>query len=191
MSQLINGGTARIGQANHATDLVKSLARCIVAGGTDLHEIGIATHFNQRRMTARYHHGQKGRLQLWIGQISRRHVCLDMIDRHQRDVVSKGQRFGKIHADQQCADQSGSGGDRHSTDIRQRHTCRVQRLMGNAGHGLDMSAAGDLGHDTAIQTVGLDLRGHDIRSDATLPCFHLHDGRRGLVTGAFDSQNIH
>ena len=138
-------------------------------------------------MSTRNAKRKKGRLQLFFGKIRRRHVRLDVVDRHQRDVVGIGKRFGKIHAHKQRADEPGvcSHGDR--IDIRKSNTCNRKRFLCHRGDRLDMGAARNFGHHAAVKTVRFDLRGHNVGKDLALSLFHTHHGGRGFVTRAFHS----
>ena len=105
-SSLIQSRTAGIGHSQDSAHLVKALAGSVVQGGTQNGHFGIVLHLDDHGVTAGYHKAQERRLQIGVGQIRRRHVAVDMIDRHQRDLVRKRQRFCKVHTHQQGTDQS-------------------------------------------------------------------------------------
>ena len=138
-------------------------------------------------MSARDHDRQEGRLKVGVRKIRGRHVAVNVIDRHQRNAVGKGQRFGKVDPHEERADQPWIGRDRHRTKVAERDPRLPERLVDDARHRLDVRTAGDLGNHAAVKPMDLDLRGHDIGANRPYAIPHLHHGRRGLVAGAFHS----
>jgi autotransporter passenger strand-loop-strand repeat protein len=100
-------------------------------------------------------------------------------------------------AKKQSPDEAWMGGDGDAAHIREGQPRRIQGFPGDAGHRLNVGAAGDLRHHAAVEAVGLDLGGNDIGSDGSQgggtvrAVGHFHNGGRGLVAGAFHTENVH
>ena len=85
-------------------------------------------------------------------------MSLDVIYSHERNVVCYCKRLGKVNTHKQRADKTGVGSNGNEINIREGEPCHLKRLIGDAGDSLGMRTAGNLGHNSAIQTVGLNLR---------------------------------
>ena len=134
-------------------------------------------------MPAGDHQREERRAQIRLGEVGRRHMGVDVVDRDQWDAVGKGQRFGKVHADQQRADQAGMRRHGNGADVGEPYAGLVQRLFGDAGDRFDVGAARDLRDHAAVEAVGLDLRGDDVGADGANAVRHLHDRGGRFVAG--------
>ena len=197
VGQLVQSGTAGIGHTDDAADLIEGLAAGIVAGGADLGEGGVVLHHVEGGMAARDHHRQEGGLQVGLLQVGGGHVSVDVVHGHQGDAIGIGQGLGEVDTHQKSPDEAGVGGDGHRTHVGEGDARLVESLLGDAGDGLDVGAAGDFGNHAAVETVGLDLGGHDIGLDGAegggtvRAVGHFHYGGGGLVAGAFHAEYVH
>ena len=98
-------------------------------------------------------------------QIRRTHVRVNVIDCHKRNIVCKCKGFGKIDAYQQSTDQAGICRNCHAIQILHRNTRGIKCLFGNARNRLHVRAACNFRHNTAVQTVHIHLRRHNICFD--------------------------
>ena len=191
VSQLVQSGTAGVGHTDDAADLIEGLAAGVIAGGTDLGEGGVVLHHVEGGMAARDHHGQEGGLQVGLLEVGGGHVAVDVVDGDQGDTIGVGQGLGEVDPHQKSADEAGMGGDSHRTHVGEGDARPVQSFLGDTGDGLNVGTAGDLGDHAAVETVGLDLGGHDIGPDGAEAVGHFHYGGGGLVAGAFHAEYVH
>ena len=110
-----------------------------------------------------------------------------MMHAHKRLLRRKSEGFGLRNADQQRADQAGPIGDRDRVDLFEAGPGFSQRRLDHRIDGFDMHAGSQLRDDPAVERMPLDLRGDDIAADH--PAVR-DNGRRGLIAGAFDCQNV-
>ncbi len=104
---------------------------------------------------------------------------LQMVDGDERFGLRHGDGLGGHDADQQSADQTGSGGCRHRVDVVERQAGLVQGLLDQAIEGIDMGARGNLGHNAAIGRMRGQLRQDDIAADDRLAICPALDNRCG------------
>ena len=121
LRQLVERSPARIGQAEHARDLVEAFPRRVVAGRPEDADIGIPAHVGNEAVPAGDDQRQKRRRQLGIRDVARGNVPPDMMDRDERHAQRQRQTFGEIDADEQRADEprgvrDGDGVDLSFTD---------------------------------------------------------------------------
>ena len=112
---------------------------------------------------------------------------LDVVDGDERDVIRHRKSLGKVNAHQQRTDKTGVGGNGNSVHVREGNACHLESLVCNARDSLGMGAAGNLGHNAAVETVGLDLGCDYIRFYCKAAVLRQHHRCAGLVTGAFKS----
>ena len=115
-------------------------------------------------------------------------MAFHMVHADRRNAPGEGQRLGAGGADQQRADQSGTGrvGDR--VDVAGRALRLVQYLADQRQHALDVIARGQFRHHAAIHAVLLDLAEQRIGQQAALAVV---ERDTGFVAGGFQSQHSH
>ena len=106
----------------------------------------------------------------------------DVVNRHQRHVQRQRRSLGKIHADQQSADQAGRIGHSDGVDVRPRHVGAQKRLIRKAINRLNVLARGDLRNNAAVDAMQRDLRGDAVRQYLPAVAYQ-RDG--GFVAGGF------
>ena len=118
-----------------------------------------------------------------------------MVHHDEGDVGAPGRALGEGHAHHERAHAPRRVGDRHGVQVApaearspQARRSDVERLVAHAADGLDMLAAGDLGHDAAIDSVQVGLR-KDLIGQHLAPVAHEGDSR--FITGRFDRKNNH
>ena len=159
---LIDLGATRITDTQHTRDLVERLACCVVSGAAQNLKVGVIAHQHDQRVTTRGHKRQKGRLQVGKFQIIGRDVSADVVYRNKRFAQRKRQRFAEVCTDQHCADESRCAGRSDRVHLVRLHARLFQCTFGHAHDRFHVTARSDLGHDTAVQRVRLDLRVNDI-----------------------------
>ena len=112
---------------------------------------------------------------------------LDVVDGDEGDAVCHRQTLGKVNAHQQRADKAGICRHGNGVHVLQADACHLESLVCNAGDSLGVCAAGNLGHDTAVKTVGLDLGCDYIRFYCKAAVLRQHNRCAGLITRAFKS----
>ena len=125
--------------------------------------------------------------QVGIGEIRRRNVRVNVVDRNKRNVVCIGERFCKVDPDQQRADQPRVRGHRNRADVRERYARCVKRFVGDTRDRFNVRTARNLGNNPAVEPVNLNLGRNDVGADSANPVAHFHHCGGGLVAGAFHS----
>ena len=132
-----------------------------------------------------------GKLRL-VGEARGQRMRLEVIDGDERLLVHHGDGLRRSEADDDAADQAGSGRRRDAVEglearARLRHGARDHEI-----ERFDVGARRNLGHDAAERRMFLDLRQHQIgahRGGAVVEAFD--DRRRRFVAGRFNSQHEH
>ncbi len=183
----VDGGTARIRQAQDPGDLVEALARRVVQGVPevqdrladqvpDQEERGVAAGDDQHHARV----GQRPVLQRVGGDVPGQ--VMDAVQRHPGRVRQR-LRPGQAHL--QRARQAGPGGDGDRVDLVQPQSGLVEGLPDDRVEGVQVRAGGDLGHDAAEAGVLVHARRHHVREQFAVP----HDSRAGLVARRLDPQH--
>ena len=136
--------------------------------------------------------GEHGKLQFVVALLAllQQHgvnVAFEVVDGDQRLVEGEGESFGVADADQQGSGESGALRDGDGVDGVVRVPSLGQRLAHDGHDGAQMLPRGQFRHDTAVGLVGGDLRGDNIRDQLLA---RAHHGRRGLVAGTFDAEDV-
>ncbi len=155
MGKAIHLCTARIRDAHHAGNLIKSLTDGIIPCAADGFKPGIIAHINQRGVPAGSDQRQKRGLWRLGQKIRGGNMPFDMIHLAKGKRICKGIAFCKIHTDQQRPDQPRMA---CYTDAVRLHACRLQCLCAQCGNSLRMSAGGNFGHNPAIAGMQRNLR---------------------------------
>ena len=188
LGQVVDGLSAGVWQAEHTRSLVKALTGRIVARGAEDAQVGIVAHVADERVAARNSQAHERRLQLRVGDVVGRDVAAHMVHRDERHAERERGGLGKVHADEQRADEPRRAGDGHGVDVTAGQTGHCQRAVGQLGDDLHVRARGDLGYDAAVNGVQVSL-GKDLIGQHLAPVAHNGDGR--LVTGGFNRKNNH
>ena len=184
----------RIGQAEQATDLVKGLPGRIIQGLAEEPIAPVIEHQHQLRMPAADDQAEQRERRLgreWldageIGQPVGIDVALDVIDRHERQVMGRRHRLGDADADQQRADQAGPVGDGHRIEIGPSHAGLLERRLHGRDDPAQLLTGRHLRHDAAGRRVERDLGGDLVRLDAPAAVDY---GNPGLVAAGLDGQH--
>ena len=95
---------------------------------------------------------------------------------------------GRIHgADDQAAGEAGPARHRDCVDGVPATLDRREGRVDHRGKPFEMRSRGQLGHDTTVDRVQRDLRGHDRGTDLAAVREHR---RRGLVAGGLDGEEV-
>ena len=116
----MNNGAAGKAEAEDARNFVKGLARGVIAGSTDAHEIAVAAHEHEIRMSAGDDEAEEWELRLWLvrarfgrrGQPVGVDVPFKVVDAEKWQVAGEGEGLCGVQSDQQRAGQSGPAGAR-------------------------------------------------------------------------------
>ena len=150
--------------------------------------VGVVLHLHDVAVPAGGHQAEERRLQLRVGDVVGRDVAAHMVHRDERHAERERGGLGKVHADEQRADEPRRAGDGHGVDVTAGQTGHCQRAVGQLGDDLHVRARGDLGYDAAVNGVQVSL-GKDLIGQHLAPVAHEGDGR--LVTGGFNRKNNH
>jgi hypothetical protein len=113
-----------------------------------------------------------------------------MVHRDQRRVVHHRDRLCGGEADDDAADQAGTGGGRDRRQFGKLDARFVHGLCNDAVEQIDMGARRDLRHHAAEARVLLGLRADDVGQDPPRPVgLALDHGCGGLVAGGLDPQH--
>ena len=136
LGQIVDGLAARVWQAEHARCLVKALASRIVARGAEDAQVGIVAHVADERVAARDGQAHERRLQLRVGNVVSRDVTADVMHRDKRHTERERGGLGKVHADEQRADEPRRARDGYSVNIAAGQAGHLQRAVGQLGDDL-------------------------------------------------------
>ena len=140
LGQVVDGLAAGVWQAEHTRGLVKTLAGRIVARGAEDAQVGIVAHVADERVAARNSQAHERRLQLRVGDVVGRDVAAHMVHRDERHAERERGGLGKVHADEQRADEPRRAGDGHGVDVAAGQTGHCQRTVGQLGDNLHVRA---------------------------------------------------
>ena len=188
LGQVVNGLAAGVRQAEYTRGLVKALAGRIVARGAEDAQVGIVAHVADERVAARDGQAHERRLQLRVGDVVGRDMAAHVVHRDERHAERERGGLGKVHADEQRADEPRRAGDGHGVNVAAGQAGHRQRAVGQLGDDLHVRTRGDLGHDAAVNGVQVGL-GKNLIGQHLAPVAHEGDGR--LVTGGFNRKNNH
>ena len=184
--QPVDHRPARVAEIHEPRDLVERLAGCVVEGRTEHAVPKVVLHHDQHRVPAAHQEYDQRHLEIGLLEKSGIEVGLEMVHRDERHVPHERHRLRRRHADEQGTDKARAVGGRDGVDLVVVDAGLDDRLGDDRHDRLDMGTAGDLGHDTAIALMDLDLarhdRGHDVGPLS-------HDGGRRLVTAGLDAEN--
>ena len=125
-----------------------------------------------------------------VGQAGGERMRLEMIDGDERAPQPKRDGLAHGDADDQPADQAGTGGRGYPVDRLEAEPGFGERLADGRVEQLDMGARGDLRHHPAIGRMQIELRAHHARQDlAPSVRRQAHDCRRGLVAARLDAEH--
>ena len=113
-------------------------------------------------------------------------MTADMVNPHEGDIIGKGQGLGKVQADEKGTDQPGMVGRCDCIQLGKADPRLGKCAVGDGGDDLAVGTGCDLGHNAAVETVGVGLGGHDVRKDGEPISLGTDDGGRRFITGAFN-----
>jgi hypothetical protein len=116
----------------------------------------------------------------------RRDVAVEVVDRHERQPVRPGKRFGSREPDEKGADQARASGDCDRANAVEGHPRLVQGLLDDRGDELEVAPRRNLGDDPAVAGVKLGLGRYDARAHHPLA---RHERGRGLVARGLEAQD--
>ena len=103
------------------------------------------------------HDAQVGVFDFLTGQEGGFQVSFEVVYADQGQVPGPGQSLGGGDTDKECSDQSRAVGDGYRIQIFRSQTGLLQGVLDDTGQLFEMAAAGDLGNDSAIRLMFLDL----------------------------------
>ena len=108
------------------------------------------------------------------------YVGLQVVDLNQRNLQCLCKAFGKRHAYQQRAEQSGAAREGHGVDVAAFYAGVVERSVHYGHYILLVGTRCQLGHHATVLFVHL-LRGDDVRQQTVVA----QNGRRSVVARGF------
>ena len=100
----------------------------------------VLSHVEEKRVAAACQETEKRRLERIRLQIERRDVPLQMVDWRERQALRPRDRLRRGDADEQRADQSGTGGDSNEVDVVERSVRICERFAHDGCNELEMTA---------------------------------------------------
>ena len=152
----------------------------MMADALDRDALAVASRDQQHEIRKRRSSGH----QTWKPR--REGVRLQVIDGDVGQPLSAGDPLGHHAADDQAADQAGTGGRRDSPEVREPYLRLPHRLPDLMGKHVEMRPCRDLGYHAAIGRVLTLLGSHDLGQD---PAVGVEHGDGGLITGRLDAEN--
>ena len=183
---LVDVRAARVGQAEHAGDLVERFAARVVDRVAEAaHVGGDVRHVEQVRVPAgdEQTHGRLG--QRAVVEDVHGHMRGEVVDAVQRLVEGHGEGLGGGDTDHERAGEAGPYGDGDGVDVGELHSGRVARATQGGQHRLKVGAARDLGHDAAEADVQIHAARHLVGEQGGAA----HDADARLVARALDAEN--
>ena len=108
-------------------------------------------------------------------------MTLDVVNGDKGNVVRHRKSLGKVNAHQQRTDKTGICRNGDCVHLGKADACHLQSLVCNARDSLGVGTAGNLGHNTAVETVGLDLGCDYIRFYCKAAVLRQHNRCAGLI----------
>ena len=183
--ELIDDGSAGVGEAEELGDLVIGFTGGIVAGAAEEAIVPAFVHFEQMRMAAaddQREHGEGG-LGIHDGGVD---VAFQMIDGDEGKPVGEGESLGVGDADQERADETGTFGDGDGIKIFEISARAFERGADGGHNGAEVFAGGEFRHDAAIGAMrgelGGDGGGENLSASGD-------DGGGRFIAGAFDTED--
>ena len=114
VAERVDGGSARIAEAEEARDLVERLARGVVDGLPERLVVPVIAHRDEQRVAARRDERDERRLEGRVVEQRRVHVAFVVVHADVRAPGHERQRLRRAHADEQRAREPGpvTRGDR-------------------------------------------------------------------------------
>ena len=149
LRETLHGRAARIAQTQHLRDLVERLAQRVVDGRAELPVAADSLDRHELAMPAGDQEQEVGEVQI-RDEAGGKRVRLEMVDRHQRQLVDHGYGLAGEQTHHEAADQArpGSGGD--ACEIAKADARLAHRLGHEQVELLDMGAGCYLRHHAAI-----------------------------------------
>jgi hypothetical protein len=113
-------------------------------------------------------------------------VCGNVINRVKRPIERKRNRLRETGADKQTSDESWPNSRSNRVDFFDRDARLIKRRTNDRQNALDVRAARDLGHHTAVLRVKFVLRRDHARADAKTS---IDDCGGGLIARTFDTED--
>jgi hypothetical protein len=178
--------SAREGQTEEPRHFVERLPGRIVERGTERRHVESDVIDSQERCVTARDQERDGRLgDVSVDESIHRDVSSQVIDAVDRTVKGDREALRCTDADKKCADETRTGGHRDGIDIAQRDTRLRRRTIKSGVEGLQVSSAGNLGHDSTESSLLIDARCDGIKEK----CAPAHQGDAGLVAGRLDPQH--
>jgi hypothetical protein len=121
-------------------------------------------------------------------EIGGSNVRFDVVDGEKGNTSREGHGLAETQANEERAHEARALSDRHSTDLVEGYTRFPQSPIDDRAHVYQVLPRRDLRNHTPIGAMNGYLRGDEVGQDAAAV---LDNRRRGLITGAFDSENEH
>ena len=184
----VDRGAARVAEPEETRDLVERLAGGVVDGLAEHLVVAVPADDDEQGVTTGHEHDRERRGELRILEPSRVEVGLEVVDTDVREAGHERERLRRAHADEQRAREAGTVARGDGADVGELESGFTERVGDHRVDELDVRPARDLGHDTAVLRVELDLARHDRRQHAPAV---LDDGRGRFVARRLDAQDVH
>ena len=167
LRECVDPGTARITKAEEFGDLVEGFACGVINSAADESVRPCSVCWARKeevRVTAGDDEGEGlcirrggcGRCSLAFLKEDRVNVAFEMINGDEGKVVGESEGFGVGDADEQCTSEARARSDGNGIEIGEVNVGFSKRGADNGNDGAKVLAAGELGHDAAVERVGRD-----------------------------------
>ena len=180
--------TARIWQAHKPCTLIKCLTSCVIPCPPKQAVNAVALNIEQVCMPARNHKRRRGKLHFRVCDEVGIQMCLDMVNRDNRNPEGLSEGFSGCHSDEQSTEKAGAVCDTNRSDVLKREVCFRQRLPDNRNQQLNVAPRCKLGHNAAIASMLIHLTGDD---GAQQLAAILHNRTRCLITARLNPEDYH
>ncbi len=126
-----------------------------------------------------------------IGQARSQRVAFEMVDGDERLAGGPGDPLRRHRADDQPADQAGTGGSRDAIDLGEVDASLAERQRHQGIEMVEMRPRGDLRHDPAIGRVLGQLGVDQVRPDLRARRWRRDNRSRRLVAAGFEAEDDH
>src|SRR5687767_15413726 len=113
---------------------------------------------------------------------------LEVVDRDERTAERVGHPFGGVHAHDQRTGEPGPLRDGNGVDVVAVDSGVPQCLLDDRDDGRDMASCRELGNDTAVALMDVELGGYDRGEDLASSGY---DRRRRLIARCLDAEDDH
>ena len=178
-------GIAEPQQLGH---LVERLAGGVVERLPQQPVLAPGGHVEQHGVPAAHQQGHERRRQVGVFERRGEEMPFEVIHAEQRAIEAEGERLAVGDADEQGADEAGTGGHGDPVELAEADPRVGERAVHHRADGADVRPARQLGHHSAEDAVHV-LREDHVARDRADAAVRPEHRRGGLVAGCLDAED--